>query len=255
MFNNTLKEKLINGEVVFGTWMVIPSPTLVEIFGLAGMDFVVIDHEHGPFSYETSENMIRAAENSGCTPLIRVPTNSASDILRSLEIGAHGIIVPQVDTFDQANFAIKSMKYSPRGERGVSAFTRASSYYGIGEKNRTKKSNDSTLSMLLIESIEAINNLDAILECKDIDIIYIGTYDLSQSLGIIDDVNNEKVLSIIKESVLKIRKAGVAAGILAQSSEDAKRWIDIGVQFVPYIADCGIIHEAVSNKMKILKGL
>ena len=255
MFTNLLKDKLKNGQIVFGTWMVIPSPTLVEIFGLAGMDFVVIDHEHGPFNYETSENMIRAAENAGCTPLVRVPTNSSSDILRSLEIGAHGIVVPQIENFDQAEFAIKSMKYAPIGERGVSAFTRSSNYYGIGEKNRTKKLNDSTLSMLLIESVDAINNLDAILECNDVDVIYIGTYDLSQSLGIIDDVNNEKVLSIIKESVLKIRKSGIAAGILAQSPEDAKKWIDIGVQFIPYIADCGIIYEGVSNKMKILKGL
>ena len=255
MFNNILKEKLKKGQVVFGTWMVIPSPTLVEIFGLAGMDFVVIDHEHGPFTYETSENMVRAAENSGCTPLIRVPTNSASDILRSLEIGAHGIVVPQIENYDQADFAIKSMKYAPRGNRGVSAFTRSSNYYGISEKNRTEKLNNSTLSILLIESVEAIHNLDSILECNNIDIIYIGTYDLSQSLGIVDDVNNKKVLSIIEDSVAKIRESGVAAGILAQSSEDAKRWIDIGVQFVPYIADCGIIYESVFNKMKALKGL
>ena len=107
--------------------------------------------------------------------------------------------------------------------------------------------------MLLIESVEAIHNLDSILECKDIDIIYIGTYDLSQSLGIVDDVNNKKVLSIIEDSVAKIRESGVAAGILAQSSEDVKRWIDIGVQFVPYIADCGIIYESVFKKMKSLK--
>ena len=255
MFNNILKEKLKDGEIVFGTWMVIPSPTLVEVFGLAGMDFVVIDHEHGPFSYETSENMVRAAEISGCTPLIRVPNNTSSDILRSLEIGAHGIVVPQIENHKQANLAISSMKYSPSGNRGVSAFTRASNYFGVGKDNRTQHMNENTLSMLLIESIEAINNLDEILECKDIDVVYIGTYDLSQSLGIVDDVNNEKVLTLIKESVLKITKAGVAAGILAQSPDDAKRWIDIGVQMIPYIADCGIIHQAVSSQMKILRGI
>ena len=255
MFNNILKEKLKNGEVVFGTWMVVSSPTLVEIFGLAGMDFVVIDHEHGSFTYETSENMIRAAENSGCSPLIRVPTNSASDILRSLEIGAHGIMVPQIENYNQADYAIKSMKYAPIGDRGVSAFTRSSDYYGINIKKRTEKLNDSTLSMLLIESVEAINNLDSILECNNIDVIYIGTYDLSQSLGIVDDVNNNKIISIIEDSVAKIRKSGVAAGILAQSLDDAKRWIDIGVQFVPYIADCGIIYESVFKKMNSLKEL
>ena len=255
MFNNNLKEKLKNGGVVFGTWMTLPSPTLVEIFGLSGMDFIVIDHEHGPFTYETSENMIRAAENSGCSPLIRVPTNSASDILRSLETGAHGIVVPQIESFDQADYAIKSMKYSPIGDRGVSAFTRASDYYGINIKKRTEKLNDSTLSMLLIESVEAINNLDSILECNNIDVIYIGTYDLSQSLGFVDDVYNKKVISIIEDSVAKIRKSGIAAGILAQSLDDAKQWIDIGVQFIPYIADCGIIYECASKKMNALKEL
>ena len=255
MFNNILKEKLKNGNVVFGTWMVIPSPTLAEIFGLAGMDFLVIDHEHGPFNYETSEDMVRACENVNCTPLIRVPNNSASEILRSLEIGAHGIVVPQIESQEQANFAINSMKYAPIGNRGVSAFTRASNYYGINQEHRTQILNDSTMSVLLIESVEAIKNLDEILECNEIDVIYIGTYDLSQSLGIIDDVNNTKVISIIEESVIKIRKSGVAAGILAQSIEDAKRWIDIGVQFIPYNADCGIIYDNVSSKMKQLRGI
>ena len=164
-------------------------------------------------------------------------------------------MVPQIENQKQAMLAINSMKYSPKGDRGVSAFTRSSNYFGVNIENRTQIANDSILSMLLIESVEAINNLDEILECNDIDVIYIGTYDLSQSLGIIDDVNNDKVLSIIKDSVKKIQDAGVAPGILAQSTEDAKKWIDIGVQFIPYIADCGLIYESISSKMKKLRGV
>ncbi len=255
MFNNILKDKLKNGETVFGTWTTIPSPTLIEIFGKSGMDFVIIDHEHGPFTYETSENMIRAAENSNCTPLIRVSSNSSSEILRSLEIGAHGIMVPQVENYDAAKKALMSMKYSPLGNRGVSAFTRSSDYYGITIENRTQKLNDSTLSVLLIESVDAISNLDSILDCGGIDLIYIGTYDLSQSLGIIDNVNDSNLISIVEKAVDKIRKHGVSAGILAQSESDAKRWIDIGIQFIPYIADCGIIYESVASKINNLKEL
>ena len=114
MKENLLKKKLNSGDIVLGTWTVISSSTLVEIMGSAELDFVIIDHEHGPFSFENSENMIRAAENTQCTPLIRVPENNSSYILRSLEIGAHGILVPQIDNRDQASKAIDSIYYSPR---------------------------------------------------------------------------------------------------------------------------------------------
>jgi len=255
MIDNSLKNRLLNGDVVIGTWTVIPSPTLVEVFGKAGMDFIIIDHEHGPFNYETSENMIRAAECGGCTPLIRVPYNSSSDILRSLEIGAHGIVVPQIGNRDEALKALSSMKYHPEGDRGVSAFTRASDYYGISISDRTEKMNKTVLSVLLIESISAVDNLESILESGVVDVVYIGTYDLSQSLGMTGDIYNPEVIRLMEKCVSTIRSYGVAAGVLAQTGEDLKRWVDMGFQFIPYIVDCGIIYQSVNSEFNELREL
>ena len=248
-----LKNKLKSGEIVLGTWTVISSPTLTEIMGSSGLDFIIIDHEHGPFDFDTSENMIRAAENVGCTPLIRVPENNQSYILRALEIGSHGILVPQIENRNEASQAIQSMFYSPMGNRGVSAFTRASGFNAMGEKGRNLSVNDKILSILLVESAEAINNIEEIIEIDGIDVIYIGTYDLSHSLGTPDDIYSEKVLSALEKTVKIIRDKGLACGVLAQSKEDVKRWSNMGFQFIPYIAECGIIKEAFESKFKDLR--
>ena len=250
---NKLKNKLKSGETVLGTWTVISSPTLIEIMGSSGLDFLIIDHEHGPFSFESSENMIRAAENVDCVPLIRVPENNPSYILRSLEIGAHGILVPQIENKREANLVVNSIYYSPMGNRGVSAFTRASNYNAMGVKGRNIKVNDKILSILLVETAEAIANIEEIIEIDGIDVIYIGTYDLSHSLGTPDDIYSSEVISALEKTVKIIRDKGLACGVLAQSEEDVSRWSSMGFQFIPYLAECGIIKESFESKFKKLK--
>ncbi len=253
MKDSQLKNKLKSGEVVLGTWTVISSPTLTEIMGSSGLDFIIIDHEHGPFDFDTSENMIRAAENVGCTPLIRVPENNQSYILRALEIGSHGILVPQIENKREAISAVNSIYYSPKGNRGVSAFTRASNYNAMGVKGRNTAVNDKILSILLVESSEAIANIEEIIEIDGIDVIYIGTYDLSHSLGTPDDIYSNKVIGALEKTVKIIRNKGLACGVLAQSEEDVTRWSGMGFQFIPYIAECGIIKEAFESKFSNLR--
>lgn len=248
-----LKNKLKSGEIVLGTWTVISSPTLTEIMGSSGLDFIIIDHEHGPFDFDTSENMIRAAENVGCTPLIRVPENNQSYILRALEIGSHGILVPQIENRNEASHAIDSIYYSPMGSRGVSAFTRASGFNAMGVKGRNIFVNDKILSILLVETAEALSNIDEITEIEGIDVIYIGTYDLSHSLGTPDDVYSVEVMSALEKAVKIIRNKGLACGVLAQSEKDVGRWSGLGFQFIPYLAECGIIKETFESKFKNLR--
>ena len=138
-------------------------------------------------------------------------------------------------------------KYSPIGNRGMSVFTRSSGYFAIDEKNRTNIENEETLVILLIEGEEGINSLDHICNLDQIDVIYIGTYDLSQSLGVPDDVDSPIVTNAVEKCVKKIRDNGIAAGVLAQSEEDIEKWIDIGVQFIPYMVDCGIFFQACNH--------
>lgn len=250
---NTLKKLLKSGKNCIGTWSVVPSASTANILGAAGFDFVIIDMEHGPASFETAENMVRALESESCAPLLRVPTNEQPAILRALEIGSHGIVVPQIETAEQAKNVVQAVKYSPVGNRGMSVFTRSSGYYAVGQAGRTAKENSETLTIALVEGVRGITNLDAILEVKNIDVIYIGTYDLSQSLGIPDQVNSPKVIKEVENCVKKIRAAGIAAGVLALNEKDIKKWLSIGIQFIPYMADCGIFHQACSgivNKFK-----
>jgi len=251
--NNRLKDKLKIGEPVFGTWMVIPSPTVVELFGNIGMDFVIIDMEHGPITYQSAEDMIRAADVSNCTSLVRVPHNLDYEILRALEIGAGGVVVPSVSNKEEAGGAIRAMKYHPLGSRGVSPWTRSACYNGVGVPNRTESANDNTLAVLLVESVEAIEQIDSIIEVSQIDVLYIGTYDLSQSLGITDDLYNPKLLKILEKTIKRISDAGISAGVLAQSKKDAENWINMGASFIPLKADVGLIYSSIKDQFDALQ--
>ena len=252
---NKIKSMLLDGKEVIGTWMVTPSSTNAEIFSKAGMDFIIIDLEHGPVSYETAQNMIRSAELHNTTPLLRVPTCSQSEILRGLEIGSHGIVVPNIETKDQASSVINYLKYSPSGNRGVSAFTRSSGFNAIGKKDRTNFANQQLLSVILVESLSAIKNIDSILTLPEIDVVYIGTYDLSQSLGQTDSLYSKEMINILEKTVRKIRDSGKAAGALSQSSNDTKNWINMGMQFIPYLVDCGIIFDGAKNIVNDFKSI
>ncbi|HAJ33282.1 MAG TPA: hypothetical protein DCK79_07890 [Candidatus Atribacteria bacterium] len=128
MKKNYLKEALMNGKTVFGPFLKITDPAVVEIMGFAGFDFVIIDQEHGPISVQSAQDMIRAAESVGITPIVRVIKNEETSILRALDIGAQGIEIPQINNKQNAMKALKSVKYSPQGERGVCRYVRAADY-------------------------------------------------------------------------------------------------------------------------------
>jgi 4-hydroxy-2-oxoheptanedioate aldolase len=255
---NKLKKILKSGKGCIGTWSIMPSASLANVMAVAGFDFVIIDMEHGPASFETAEDMVRALENESCTPLIRVPSNNDSDILRALEIGAHGVVVPQIETPQQAKNVISATKHAPIGHRGMSVFTRSSGYYAVGQKGRTDKENEETMIVLLVEGVKGINNLDKIAKIGSIDVIYIGTYDLSQSLGIPDKTDSPKIVKEVEKCIKLIRSNGIAAGVLAQTQNDIEQWLKMGVQFIPYLVDCGIYYQAcldIVNKFRTKSGV
>ena len=249
---NNLKERLKKKKELIGTWSVIPSSTIAEILGISGLDFVIIDQEHGPQSLETSQDSIRALENVNCTPLLRVSNNDPDKILRALEIGAHGIVVPNIKNYNDAKKAISSIYYKPKGNRGVSAYTRSSNYSPLFSKSR-KFTNENILSVLLLESVESIEKIDDILEIKGIDVLYFGTYDLSQSLGILDDINNPKLLKEVSKIIKKILNKGISAGVLIENISDKKMWKKLGFNFFLYKVDCGIFLELLTNDIKKIK--
>ena len=253
MEKNNLKEVLKEAKNVFGPFMKLTDPAVVEIMGFAGFDFVIIDAEHGPISMQNAQNMIRAAESVNITPIIRVGSNDEALILRALDIGAQGIEIPQINSKPDAVRAVKSVKYSPQGERGVCRYVRAANYSSMDKFKYFKSANKETMIIAHIEGVEGINNLDEILSVSGIDVIFIGPYDLSQSLGIPGQVNDPLVVEKMKEVVLKCMQNKVAVGTFADDVETAKSWVSLGVQYMSFSVDVGILYNASKNIVGKLK--
>jgi 4-hydroxy-2-oxoheptanedioate aldolase len=240
MKENRLKRQLAAGEITVGTFCVVPNATVVEALGVAGLDFVILDTEHGPISIETCEDLVRAADVSGTTPIIRVSLNQADLILRALDIGAGGVQVPQCGSGDDAERIVRAAKYHPRGERGVSIFTRAGGY--VGSPDHAASCNSEQLVVAHIEGVHGVENLDDVLAVDGIDVIFLGPYDLSQSLGITGQVDHPKVRDTLEKCAAKSRAAGRWVGSYAKDVAMAKWLISIGVQYIATLVDAaGIV--------------
>lgn len=252
MKKNKLKRRLEKGEVVIGPFMKFTDPAVVEIFGFAGFDFVIIDTEHGPISIETAQNLIRAAEVIGITPIIRVTENNPTLILQALDIGAQGVEVPQINDKESAILAIQAAKFTPAGNRGVCRFVRAAGYSALDRYKYFEYANRETISILHIEGTEGINNLEEILSIKGIDVIFIGPYDLSQSLRVPGQVDHPRVTKKMEHIVAISKKAKVVIGTFVDDIGSAKKWIERGVQYIAFSVDVGILYEASKGIVKEL---
>ncbi|MBN2735032.1 MAG: hypothetical protein JXQ82_09280 [Methanomicrobiaceae archaeon] len=252
MRSNDLKNRLKEGDVVAGPWCVLPSPDLIEIIGRTGMDFAILDMEHGPHSIQSLVNMVRAADACGCAPIVRVAKNDEALILHALDIGATGVIVPHIESCEDAYKAISYAKYHPLGNRGFSPYTRAGGYSPKDLKNHTYEQNNRTVLGLLLEGIEGINNLDEILAIKGIsdkiDFIYIGAYDLSQAVGHPGEIDHPQVRNHLKTCINKIKKSGIApGGYVAKNGDDMKWMCDLGMQIITLLPDCTLIYDAFAS--------
>ena len=229
-----------------GTWNGIPSPSVVNAIGCGGMDFVVIDTEHGPTSIETAENLVRAAEVAQMTPIIRVPGNDPQLILRALDIGAIGVQVPHVSTKEEAQKVVRASKHYPLGDRGYSPFTRAGKF-GAAAEGHAERSNKETLVVLNIEGVEGLDNLEEIATVEGVDVIFIGPYDLSQSLGKPGNVFDPEVVEHIRKSVKLVKDKGLVCGSFACDLRYLDILMDCGVQYITYMVDCALITQSYKD--------
>lgn len=228
---NKLKRTFKEGGVAIGSFVTCESPDMVEIMALGGFDFIIIDTEHGSLSVETTKGLVRAAEYRGITPITRVTENSDTKILRALDVGAHGVQVPQVNTAEDAEKAVRAAKYFPDGNRGI-ALTRAADYGNIGAFEHFKKANEETMVVVHCENIEGFNNLENIVELPGVDVIFLGPFDMSQSLGIPGQLDHPKIQEISEKVIEITRKAGKTAGIFVTTAEQAKMRAEQGFQYI-----------------------
>ena len=232
MKTNELKRKLAAGQTVTGSFVYVPSSKLTEIVGLIGFDFVVIDMEHGPIDYTVAEDMVRAAESTGATPIIRVTTNARHLILRALDIGAQGIHVPDINTRAEAEAAASASRYGPVGTRGLAGVRAAD--YGLKQSlgDYAAVANDNVLVIAHIESEQAVDGIEDLLAVEGIDIYYVGPQDISNSVGIPGKANDPRVVELVERAIRKIVARGKVAGCIAADSKAARRYTELGARYI-----------------------
>jgi 4-hydroxy-2-oxoheptanedioate aldolase len=231
MLENRTKAKLAAGEAAFGCFVRTPEPQLIEYVGMLGWDFLVFDAEHGPLQPREVEDLCRAIEPRGTTPLVRVTTNDTPTILRFLDTGAHGVHVPWVNSAAEAEKAVRAVKYTPRGIRGL-AGSRASEW-GLREPigAYVQRANRETLVVIQIETQDAVDGIDDYLKVDGIDVLFLGPTDLSQSLGHPGQLDHPDVLAAMERVADAVVGSGVTLGIYAGSVDMTKAWLDRGARY------------------------
>lgn len=244
-----IKQRLKQGECVYGTWCLIPSQETINIIAKSGLDFVFIDMEHGSTDFTNVGRMIVSAQAEGCSAIVRASKNKEDYILKILDLAPDGIVVPHIETQYDVNEFVMYSKYAPLGFRGYSPYTRSGSYNF--NPDYTQKENERVLNIAIIESIDGIINLEEIVKTESIDVIYLGTYDISVSLGIAGKTNDDRVYKILEESIKIIKENNKIAGCMFHDSEELDYFKELGFQMLAYSCDTNIIY---SGYKKMLEG-
>lgn len=245
MFNSKVKEKLARGEVVFGTFFKFGAPGLVELFGLAGFDFLIVDAEHSTFSHAQIEQAIRTCELVGMSSIIRTQDASEASILHALDSGASGVQVPSLRDPEQVREVIFRSKYHPIGGRGWAPGCRAADYAFGDASEYAARANRDTLVSVHVENKEMVEHIDALCAIEHLDVLFIGTGDLSQSLGHPGKASHPDVLAAVDKVIAAGVRHGKHLGAVASSPEQLRDYVKRGVKYIAWQSDLVIFKNAL----------
>ncbi|MDP6448844.1 MAG: aldolase/citrate lyase family protein [Dehalococcoidales bacterium] len=242
MKKTRVKELWRNGEAAVGTWLVLGSPIAAEIIAHLGFDWVVIDTEHGSIDIDTTQSIVQAISTTDTVPIIRVPWNDPMSIKRALDAGAYGLVIPMVNSREEAISAVKATRYPPLGNRSYGG-PRVRLYGGV---DYFEHANEEIPLIVQIEHIDAVNHVDEILSVEGIDGFFIGPSDLAISLGLKPglDNTNPKHVAAVSRILASGKKHGVAGGIQVGSAEAVNERITQGFQFIALTGDDGFLRSA-----------
>jgi 4-hydroxy-2-oxoheptanedioate aldolase len=232
MLQNATKAKLLAGDAVFGCFVRYAEPAFTEFAAMQGWDFLVFDGEHGTLQPRDIEGLCRAAELRGVTPMARVTTNQAHIILRFLDTGLHGVHVPWVNSAAEAERAVRSVKYEPRGHRGL-AGSRASDW-DMDESIAayTQRANRETLVVVQIETQKAADAIEEYVAIDGIDVLFIGPTDLSHSLGHPGELSHPDVVAAMDRVTDVVVASDKALGTFVGTAAAAQEWLDRGARYI-----------------------
>ena len=244
---NIVKSKIRSGQASLGGWCLSGSVAMAEIMAMSGFDWVCVDMEHSVTTTETLINLIIGIENKGADPFVRLAVNEEKEFKKALDAGATGVVVPMVKSKHDVERAVSYAKYSPIGSRSF-ALPRATGY-GKYSDIYFKKANDLTLLAIMIEHIDAVNDLDKILSNQYVDTIFIGPYDLSGSMGIPGDFGNQDFKKVMNEIKAKAKKYQIALGLheLTPTRVKIQDYIKDGFQFIACSMDTNLVSSAIEE--------
>lgn len=237
----SLKRRLANNELTIGSWVTLGHPSIAEIMASAGFDWLVIDAEHSAIDLSDIQTLILAMDAHDCPAIVRLTSNDANQIKRVMDAGATGIMVPLVNSAADAEAAVRHTYYPPRGTRGV-GLARAQAY-GAGFKSYMDWLSNHAVVVVMIEHINAVNNIDEILDVEGVDAFIIGPYDLSASMGMPGEISHPDV----QDAIARTLKAGLAHGktggihVVEPDRDELYRQIDSGYRFLGYALDIRIL--------------
>jgi len=238
-----------------GSWIQLGYPPIAEIMASAGFDWLAIDLEHSTISLRDAEELIRIIDLKGVVPLVRIASNNAEQIKRIMDAGAHGVIVPMVNSQDEAEAAVSAVKYPPEGKRSI-GLARAQGY-GVRFEEYFEWQRDHSLVVVQIEHIKAVENLESILSVPGIDAYIVGPYDLSGSLGRPGQFDSKEYVESIRHIVSVSRKLGVPGGIhiVEPDTTQLLQRIEEGHRFIAYGMDTRMLDIMCRTGLESIHGL
>ena len=246
-----LRGRLNAGEAVIGCFLSLGSPLTAEIMGAAGYDWALIDLEHGAGGEQEALAQMQALAGTGCAALVRVEGCERQRTHRVLDFGAHGIMFPRVDTPEQARQAVAAMHYPARGVRGV-AFSNRACLYGTNFRPYMEASAN-LLTIIQIESPQAVDNADAIASIEGVDVLFVGPTDLSHSMGMLGQFDRPEFVRAIERTAEAAAKHGKHSGLLLPAAGDVGRYYKIGFRFMASGSDVVLLNNAAVSLVSTLR--
>lgn len=242
---NTLKAKIAAGETALGVWLQLADPAVAEIASLIGYDCLILDNEHGYASLETLVHMMRAAQAGPSTCMVRCPGQDGDYLKRVLDAGAEALMIPMVETAEEAAAIVRACRYPPDGRRGYSAPTVRASGYGAAA-DYAKRANGELLICVQIESDRAIANAGAIAAVDGVDLVFIGVADLSGSLDLLERSGDTAVSEQIARGEAAVRAAGKPLGTVPRPGHGLVDLAGEGYAFVAGLSDAALIRAGMA---------
>jgi len=251
---NTVKKELKAGNCVYGTSLEdCLDPEIALVLAAAGLDFFFVDTEHCTASYAQIQALCRVGRASGIIPLVRVAQNEPALITRALDVGAMGIIVPRIHSAEQARAALQTMKFSPLGHRGFGLRGIVTDLKSHTAQEEVDSANRETMAVLMIESKAGLESVEEIAPLPELDALFVGPYDLSPSLGIVEQFDNRLFVDSLERVIRACNRAGIAAGVQSRDMALLTRAREMGARFLMYGSDVSVLFAGYKDAVSELK--